>query len=368
MRQCLDYFVAWAKRIGMSNVRIDPAGNFRALLKGRGNKRLIIGSHLDTVRDAGAFDGILGVVMGMVIAESFSGAPPACTLEIVGFSEEEGVRFGCPFIGSVAFVDGLNDEFLATEDEDGVTIRQAIANFGLDARSLSAPQMHEASGFLEFHIEQGPLLDNLRLPLGVVESIAGQTRAKVEFIGKANHAGTTPMNLRRDAFCGAAEWTLLVERKAAECAGLVATVGTVQVLPGVGNVVPGAVVLSLDLRHPNDAVRLSALEELLRGAQDIAVRRNLSLRSELRLNHAAVPMNGAMVAHAEHALASTGLKVTRMTSGAGHDAMILAKRIPSVMIFVRSPGGVSHHPDEAVLIEDVGLALDAGQYFVESFV
>lgn len=362
MRACLDYLIAWAQRIGMEQVRVDAAGNFRAVRPGVSKRRLIIGSHLDTVPNAGAFDGVLGVVIGMALAEAFQSEPPPCILEVVGFSEEEGVRFARPFIGSTAFVGGLDHEFLNLQDANGVTVQQAIQAFGIEAEN---PHMDEAAGYLEFHIEQGPVLESLDLPLGVVEAIAGQSRAAVKFIGKANHAGTTPMNLRHDAFCAAAEWTLLVEQTAQKCSGLVATVGSVQVTPCAVNVVPGSAVLSLDLRHASDTVRLSMFDELIRAGRQISARRGVIFESEVRLQQPAVGMDQAMVARL---LTATGMQGRRMTSGAGHDAMILAKHVPSAMLFLRSPNGLSHHPDETVLSEDVELAFKAGKYFVENFV
>jgi allantoate deiminase len=368
MRDCLAYLMAWADRIGMSNPHVDAAGNFRALLPGTNRKRLVIASHIDTVPNAGAFDGVLGVVMGMVIAESYRSRPPACTLEVVGFSEEEGVRFARPFIGSTAYVTGLDHSFLHLSDENGVTVQQAMEAFGLDAASATTPQMDEAAAYLEFHIEQGPVLESLGLPLGIVEAIAGQTRATVEFTGSANHAGTTPMNLRHDAFCAAAEWALFVEQTAQKCPGLVATVGSVHVTPGAVNVVPGRAALSLDLRHANDEVRLRAFDDLMQSAEQIAARRRLRFASKIRLQQPAVPMDSALTDRVERAVAAAGVKPHRMTSGAGHDAMIVAKHIPAAMLFLRSPNGISHHPDETVLSEDVELALTAGKYFVETFV
>jgi allantoate deiminase len=368
MRKCLSYFTAWARRVGMSNVRVDAAGNFRAQVPGRSSRSLMIGSHLDTVPNAGAFDGVLGVVLGMAIAEEFVSKPPGCTLEIVGFSEEEGVRFGRPFIGSVACTDGLSEEFLLLKDKDGSSVSEAIARFGLDLDSVRSPQMQAADAYLEFHIEQGPVLESLNLPLGVVDTIAGQSRAAMSFIGHANHAGTTPMNLRKDAFCAAAEWTLWVEDRAKQCAGLVATVGRVEVTPGAVNIVPGAALVSLDLRHALDRVRSTALAEILSAGREIATRRSVIFQSSVQLEQASVPMDKHLVTMVDRAVAAAGVTPKRITSGAGHDAMILARRVPTAMIFLRSPGGISHHPDENVLVEDVALALKAGRVFVEEFV
>jgi allantoate deiminase len=355
MRDCLEYFTAWAERIGLQDIHIDAAGNFRAVLPGSGAKRLIIGSHLDTVPNAGAFDGVLGVVLGMMLAESFHGSPPPCTLEIIGFSEEEGVRFQRPFIGSTAFVHGLTDEFLNLTDKDGMTVREAITAFGIGgARWQSA----SADAYLEFHIEQGPVLESLGLPIALVDAIAGQTRATIEFTGHANHAGTTPMHLRHDAFCAAAEWTLFTEKTARETPGLVATIGSIKVLPDAVNIVPGSAVLSLDLRHAQDTVRLQAFDTLLEAGREIAARRHVEFQSTLRLNQKAVPLNPEFI---------PARNLHRMTSGAGHDAMILASKMHCAMIFLRSPGGISHHPDENVLPEDIDIALETGRAFIQNF-
>lgn len=368
MRGCLDYFLSWADRMGMQQVHLDAVGNFRATLPGISDKRLVIGSHLDTVPNAGAFDGVLGVVLGMALAESFPSKAPPCTLEIVGLSEEEGVRFGRPFIGSVGFVSGLQGDFVDLRDRNGVGVIESAESFGLDVQTIRLPQMKPSAGYLEFHIEQGPVLESLNLPLGVVDSIAGQTRGTAAFVGSANHAGTTPMNLRQDAFCAAAEWALFVETLARQEPGLVATTGRVQVTPGAVNVIPGSATLSLDLRHALDQFRLEAVDRIVQSAQEIAAKRHVQFEWKVLLQQDAVALDPEMVVRAERAVSAAGVKPHRMTSGAGHDAMILARHVPSAMIFVRSPKGISHHPDESVLLEDAELALQAGRYFVENFI
>jgi allantoate deiminase len=211
------------------------------------------------------------------------------------------------------------------------------------------------------------VLESLGLPLGVVDSIAGQTRGMAEFSGQANHAGTTPMALRHDALCAAAEWTLFVEQTAQQTPGLVATVGSFKVAPDAVNIVPGKAVLSLDVRHSQDDIRKTAFDDVIREGGEIAARRGVQFRWTLRVDQAAVPMDAKVTSLIEAAVLSTGAKVHRMTSGAGHDAMITAKHIPSGMIFLRSPGGISHHPDESVMAEDVELALKAGRAFVDNF-
>jgi allantoate deiminase len=245
------------------------------------------------------------------------------------------------------------------------TIADAITAFGLDPSRIGEAQpSDDALGYLEFHIEQGPVLESLDLPLGVVETISGQSRLDVVFEGKANHAGTTPMNLRQDALSGAAEWITAVEREACAISGAVATVGRANVVPNAGNVIPGLATLSLDVRHATDVVRHDLTTRLLRYAAQIAADRCLKVSWEQRLDQAAVAMDPNLTQLLERAVASAGRPVHRMASGAGHDAMIVARRMPAAMLFLRSPGGISHHPDESVLAEDVDAALEVGRHFV----
>jgi allantoate deiminase len=358
----------WMQRLGM-HVRVDPAGNLRGLRPGatEAPRRLFVGSHLDTVPDAGAFDGILGVVLGVALVEALDRRALPYDIEVVGFSEEEGVRFGMPFIGSRAFVGTLDGDALNHRDAAGETIAGVIRAFGLDpTRIADARAAERAVGYLEFHIEQGPVLDSRDLLLGVVDAIAGQTRMSLLFEGAANHAGTTPMHLRRDALAGAAEWVAAVERLGGATTGLVATVGRIEARPGAGNVIAGSCRTSLDVRHPDDEVRVAAVKTLVEAAQAIAQRRGLDVTIESHLDQAAVPMDRALVAALERSVASTGAAVHRMTSGAGHDAMIVARRMPAAMLFLRSPAGISHHPDEAVSEAAVDAALAAGAAFLNT--
>jgi len=357
----------WMEQAGMS-VNIDAAGNLRGYYGGAmvDAPRLIVGSHLDTVPHAGAFDGILGVVLGVALVKALGGRRLGFGIEVVGFSEEEGVRFGFPFIGSRALVGSLDDALLARRDADGVSVADAIRAFGLNPAAIGeAYATGPTLGYLEFHIEQGPVLENLNLPLGVVTSIAGQSRLEVKFEGKANHAGTTPMHLRRDALAGASEWIGAVEREASAVPSLVATVGKIEAEPGAGNVIAGSVRTSLDVRHTNDGVRAEAVKRLLDSAQQIAGRRGLMVSSEFRLDQAAVAMDARLIEMLGCAVQAGGYPVHRMPSGAGHDAMVMSDRMPAVMLFLRSPGGISHHPDEAVLETDVAAALATGLHFVD---
>jgi allantoate deiminase len=334
MREVHALVRGWMEEAGM-RVAFDGVGNIRGVY-GNG-PRLMIGSHLDTVPDAGAFDGILGVMIGIALVAR----RPPCSVEVVGFSEEEGVRFGVPFIGSRALV-GRPVKALA--------VREAIRTFGLAGKAALG---REVKAYLEFHIEQGPVLDRKNLPLGVVDAIVGQARYAVHFEGRANHAGTTPMNMRRDALAAAAEWVGLVRKTALATPGLVATVGQLRVEPGAANVIPGFVQASLDIRHADDRVREWAAQQLLRGTQ-----------WEERSRQSAVPMDsGALAA----TVTAAGYRVHRMASGAGHDAMILAEKVPSAMLFLRSPGGISHHPDESVRVEDVAAALEVGAGYLDTW-
>lgn len=345
----------WMRDCGM-RVNVDAAGNLRGFYSARtaDAPTLFIGSHLDTVPHAGAFDGILGVVSGMKLIELLQRRRLRFGIEVIGFSEEEGVRFGFPFIGSLALIGELGVAEKAVAD--------AIRAYGLNPDELPLAVAREpALGYLEFHIEQGPVLESIGASLGVVETIAGQTRLELTFEGCAGHAGTTPMHLRRDAVAGAAEWIFAVEAEARGIAGLVATVGRVEVWPGASNVIAGTAKLSLDVRHREDAMRRDAAVRLIAAAESIARRRDLLVTTEMRMEQPAVAMDPSLTDTLARAVGARH----RMVSGAGHDAMIVARRMPAAMLFLRSPGGVSHHPDESVLPEDVDAALTAGMNFLE---
>lgn len=353
MREVHEYLRIWMESFGMA-VRLDEAGNQRGTI-GEGT-RWIIGSHLDTVPNAGAYDGILGVVLGIALAEQISRLGLRFQLEVIGFSEEEGVRFGVPFIGSRALI-GDAAALLDLRDASGVSVAEAIAWYGLDPNGIAGVQT-EAAGYLEFHIEQGPVLESLGLPLGVVEAIVGQSRLDLTFTGAANHAGTTPMALRRDALAGAAEWIGRVEAEALSKPDLVATVGHIDAAPNVRNAINGTVVVSLDVRHADDGIRLGAVASLLAEAEAIGGRRKLTVGHRVKLDQEAVVMSASLTATLEE---------HRMTSGAGHDAMIVAKQMPAAMLFLRSPGGISHHPDESVLVTDVAAAMEVGMRLLRAW-
>lgn len=352
--------------LGM-NVHIDAVGNLRGLWQppGAGGKRLLLGSHLDTVPDAGAYDGVLGITLALEWVQLAQEQKLPLTLEVIAFSEEEGVRFGVPFLGSRAVAGRFDPALLALSDADGITVETAIHSFGLDPARIPDAAIHaEAIGFVEIHIEQGPVLEAEGLSLAAVTGIAGQSRLEMRFTGQANHAGTTPMHLRRDALAAAAEWITAVESLAQQTDGLVATVGKIAVEPNAGNVIPGSALVSLDVRHIHDAIRTAAVEQLQERAQSIASRRVLTLEVTPKLNQFAVPMDERLTACLADSLEATGFPARHMPSGAGHDAMVMASCMPSAMLFLRSPGGISHHPSEAVREEDVEAALHVGSKFL----
>ncbi len=353
--------------LGMT-VHTDAAGNLRGLWQPAGarGKRLILGSHIDTVPNAGAFDGVLGVVLALEWVELAQELKLPLPIEIIAFSEEEGVRFGVPFIGSRAAAGRFDPALLALKDANGITLEAAIRAFGLDPGRIGEAVLDPAVlGFIEMHIEQGPVLEAEGLSVAAVTAIVGQTRLSLEFTGHANHAGTTPMHLRHDALAGASKWLAAVETLAQHTDGLVATVGKVDVEPNVANVIAGSARVSLDVRHAEDPVRKSAVESLLAQAESIAARRGLTLQCTRQMNQPAVPMDERLTAILAAAVESTGLPVKRMASGAGHDAMVMAARVPTAMLFLRSPGGISHHPDEAVREDDVEAAFQVGRKFLE---
>lgn len=350
------------------HVQVDAAGNLRGLYPGtRPNApRFLIGSHVDTVPNAGAYDGVLGVVLAVALLEELQGRRLPFGIEVVGFSEEEGVRFRTPFIGSRALVGRLDRQLLDVQDVQGITVRKAIENFGLNPAEIpQAALENDTLGYLEFHIEQGPVLESLNLPLAAVEAIASQSRLEFTFCGHANHAGTTPMHLRRDAIAGAAECISEIERVAQSVPGLVATVGKIDVKPGAVNVIAAEARLTLDVRHSSDDIRIRAVEDLIRRAHEIAARRGLSVWESTLLSQPAVAMDPFLTGEIEQAIFKTKCNPHRMVSGAGHDAMILAERVPAAIIFLRTPGGISHDPAESVAVEDVEKAIQCGLHLLD---
>jgi len=366
MHDCHREVSSWMSILGM-NLSVDAVGNLRGFYSAAspGAPRILIGSHLDTVPNAGAFDGILGVVLAIGLVKSLEGMHLPFGIEVLGFSEEEGVRFGVPFIGSRALVGRVDEELLGRKDERGISVRKAIQGFGLDPNEISKAVLRDdVLGYLEFHIEQGPVLENLGWPLGIVEAIVGQNRLEFTFSGQSNHAGTTPMNLRHDALAAAAEWIVAVENLARRTPGVVATVGFVEAKPGAMNVIAGEARATLDIRHASDRGRTEALDELIRLAESIAARRGVTAEWRMLLAQHAVAMDSFLTEQIDHAVQKAGCEPHRMASGAGHDAMILAEKVPAAMIFMRTPGGISHDPAESVHLDDVAKALECGKHLL----
>lgn len=298
---------------------IDAAGNLRGLYPAlqAAAPRLLLGSHLDTVPNAGAYDGVLGVLLAVALVESLESRRLPFAVEVIGFSEEEGVRFGMPFIGSRAVAGTLDEELLGRRDANGISVREAIENFGLNPSEIPlAAASEDALAWLEFHIEQGPVLESLGRPLGVVEAIAAQTRMELTFAGRANHAGTTPMHLRHDALAAAAEWIVAVERTAQNHAGLVATVGCIEAKPGAVNVIPGEARVTLDVRHKTDDLRDRAADILIQLAEEISARRGLTLGRKTLMSQNAVMMDPFLSSQIEDVICGIGCEPHRMVVAA----------------------------------------------------
>jgi allantoate deiminase len=347
----------WMGEAGMA-VRVDAAGNLVGHLPGSDPDAgtLLLGSHLDTVRDAGAFDGPLGVLAAVAVVARLRaedvGLPFA--VDVLGFSDEEGLRFGTPYLGSRAVAGSLDAALLDLADADGVTVREAL---GGDAAAASR-RGERLLGYCELHIEQGPVLEGQDAPVGIVTTIAGATRAEVRFGGRAGHAGTVPMELRHDAACALAEFVLAVEAAGRAERGLVATVGRLAALPGAPNVIPGSALASLDVRHAADSVRAIAVGALRGRAVAIGAARGVEVAWEPRMDAPAVAMDPGLTGELAAAVAGRGVPEVQLPSGAGHDAVALSELTGVAMLFVRCAGGVSHHPAESVDVADVAVALD----------
>jgi allantoate deiminase len=356
MRQANKLVGGWMREAGLK-VHEDSVFNLigRWPSTRRGARTLILGSHLDTVRDAGKYDGPLGVLVSVAAVEQLRAARVHLPfhLEVIGFCDEEGVRYQSTYLGSRALTGRLTKADLDLRDTNGVALRHSgIGNIAAARRSSRA-----TLGYLEVHIEQGPVLEAKSLALGVVNGIAGQTRARVEFLGRAAHAGTTPMDLRKDALAAAAEFITAVEAGAGS--GLLATVGQLTVQPGASNVVPGATMLSLDVRHQNDSARRRACQKLRHRALQIARRRHLSCAWHTLQETSTVRCDKFFTQLLAKSVKTRQPKTIVMPSGAGHDAAAMASLCPIAMLFVRCKGGVSHHPSESVKRSDASAAIAA---------
>jgi allantoate deiminase len=370
MRRVNERVAGWMREAGMKS-RVDAIGNLigRYDAENPDAKILLLGSHLDTVRDAGKFDGPLGVLLAIACVEELRRGKIRLpfAIEVIGFCDEEGVRFQVPYLGSKALSGCFDARDFKRRDADGISMAECIENFGGDAVSIKRARIDPGRllGYLEAHIEQGPILEHADLPVGIVGVIAGQTRARMTFTGRAGHAGTTPMHLRKDALCAAAEMVSAVEKFARKTTGLVATVGEITASPGAGNVIPGRVELSLDVRHAKDLVRQSACKALKKLALGIAGRRKLKLDFTIVHETAAVKCSKGMSALLGETFIRRRKRKIFLDSGAGHDAAVMAGITSSAMLFIRCKGGISHHPDESVRTSDVQAAFEVMTDFLQ---
>lgn len=356
----------WFKAIDM-DCRLDAVGNLIGTKSSSGvsvetNRPVfMIGSHLDSVIDAGRFDGTLGVLLGLGVAEVLHRSKIELNfdLEVVGFSEEEGIRYTFPFIGSLGMTGGLTFEDLDRKDQDSVSMREALREFGcaIDSVESASYQQRNLAGFMEAHIEQADLLQCDDLSVGVVTSIAGQTRADICFTGEAGHAGTVPHDRRQDALAAAAELILEIEKIGQQTQGLFATVGYIKSHPGLSNVISANAELRLDLRHESDDVRDASYEKIKSAIDSISSARNVKGQIVNVQCTAATQMDSQLTQHILHSIGNTGQNKRTMVSGAGHDAMIMARMTPSCMLFIRCKDGVSHNFGEYVSPEDIDVAL-----------
>lgn len=361
------------KACGFDDVRIDAVGNVVGIYKAAttGAKTLMTGSHYDTVRNGGKYDGRLGIFVPMACVRELARAGKRLpfNLEVVGFAEEEGQRYKATFLGSGALVGDFKTEWLDQHDADGITLRQAMKQAGLKIEDIPKLTRNAADyvGFVEVHIEQGPVLNELDLPLGVVTSINGSVRFVGEVIGMASHAGTTPMDRRRDAAAAVAELALYVEKRAAQQPNLVGTIGMLTVPNGSINVVPGRCQFSLDLRATTDALRDALMHDVVNELKHICHRRGVHYTLEETMRASAAPSHSQLQGLWEQAVQSLGVPVFHLPSGAGHDAMKLHEVMPQAMLFVRGQNaGISHNPLESTTSDDMQLAIDAFMHLLHN--
>jgi N-carbamoyl-L-amino-acid hydrolase len=370
-RACAADLLQWMRDDGFDEAGIDAVGNVVGLYRGTDPlaPRLLTGSHYDTVRNAGRYDGRLGIFVPMACVRELhlQGRRLPFDVEVVGFAEEEGQRFAATFIGSGALVGQFDPAWLALRDAQGVSMGDAMRQAGHDPAAVAALRRDPSRyrGFIEVHIEQGPVLCRAGLPLGVVTAINGSVRFVGEMTGVACHAGTTPMGQRRDAATGVAELALYVERRAAQVPLLVGTVGQLHVPDGSINVVPGRCRFSLDLRAPSDDARDALVADVLAELSAIAARRGLGCTLQETMRASAAPSDAALQRRWERAVTAVGVPVFHLPSGAGHDAMKLHEAMPQAMLFMRGGNdGISHNPLEAISAEDTQLAVEAFLHFL----
>jgi N-carbamoyl-L-amino-acid hydrolase len=372
-RACAAQLVGWMRdECGFDEVSIDAVGNVVGVYRGSvpGAKRLLTGSHYDTVRNGGKYDGRLGILTAMACVRELhrAGRRLPYDFEVVGFAEEEGQRYKATFLGSGALVGHFDPAWLDQRDADGIAMRDAMAQAGLRVDEIASLRRDPSKylGFIELHIEQGPVLNELDLPLGVVTSINGGVRYAGVVVGMASHAGTTPMDRRRDAATAVAELALYLEERAAAVPNVVGTMGILQVPNGSTNVIPGRCEFTLDIRSTTDAVRDACARDVLARLEAICERRGVSYRIEETMRAAAAPCAPDWQQRWAGAVAAAGLPPYRLPSGAGHDAMKLHEVMPQAMLFVRGENaGISHNPLESSTNDDIQLGVEAFAHVLE---
>ena len=371
-KQAVGLVAQWMRDAGMS-VRIDGTGNVVGRREGSAPNApaLLIGSHIDTVRDAGRFDGCLGVLTAIAVVDELAARQVVhpFAIEVIAFGDEEGVRFSSALGGSRAVAGTFDPAVLDERDEQGISRRQALVAFGCepDAIAQEARTAATALGYVEVHIEQGPVLEAEDLAVGVVTAISGATRGVVEVAGQSGHAGTVPMHGRRDALAAAAEMVLAVEARAQGEPDLVATVGRLALTNAAGNTIPGKVQFSLDVRAPIDAQRATAVADIKVAVARIAADRNVGAQVTLTHDAPATPCDARLMQLLSNGIEGIGLRVCQLPSGAGHDAMAFRGRLPLAMLFVRCEGGISHNPAEHASTADIGVAARVLLSFLDSY-
>jgi len=371
-RRANELVLGWMREAGMA-AHLDAVGNCVGRYEGErpGLPCLMLGSHLDTVRDAGKYDGMLGVVAAIECVASLHerGVRLPFAVEVVGFADEEGVRFNATLLGSRAVAGTFKPQTLDAKDRDGVTMREAMRRFGLDPDLIpgAARRRREVLAYAELHIEQGPVLEAEGLAVGVVTAISGASRYAIEIEGEAGHAGTVPMNLRKDALTAAAECVLEIERLCGRTRGLVGTVGKIEALPGAVNVVPGRVRFTIDIRSPIDSVREEAAMAVFEAIARVGERRKVKVSAHKTHEGRTAPCADWLMEQMAEAVAAEGITVRELPSGAGHDGMAMIDLADIAMLFVRCTGGISHNPAEAVTLADVETGTRVFLRFIERF-
>jgi len=368
-RRANELVLGWMAEAGMRG-RVDAMGNVTGRIEGRSENlpALLLGSHLDTVRDAGRYDGMLGVVTAIECAQHLGAGTLPFALEVVGFGDEEGVRFGSTLLGSRALAGTLDPKVLEAADRDGVTMAEALRTFGLDPAQVGSAgrRREELLAYVELHIEQGPVLERANLSVGCVTSINGATRLQVRLQGMAGHAGTVPMTARHDALVAAAEVILAVEQRASQEQHLVGTVGRIDAMPGAVNVIPGECRFTIDVRAPEDLRRRKAVEDIRAAIAEIGVRRGVQSGITVLHDSPASPCAPWLMEQIDAAIGAQGVAPQRLPSGAGHDAMAVAAIADIGMIFVRCAGGISHNPAESITPEDAQAGFETLCRFVRA--